>query len=246
LHLSTPIHHDIRAIFAASLLAATLVPGAARAQESRAEQLLSDRPLTRQGCVVNSQPRSLPSVAQLADSATLATDVAEYARQYPITGDRPMFAVYSIGFDEHGVVERVKAIDYFLPTDRETELTDRLRASLKQQGGPLNVRLRIEPGSAAPFRVGRSERCPPLSNMRFGLTAPATSSTGTPPNILLRTLVAPDGSVVGQQMLRRTGSSELDMWVENSLARRRYQPGLIDGVPVQMEIEETVRIRARP
>jgi hypothetical protein len=196
--------------------------------------------------VINSQPRRLPSVAQLADSATLASDVAEYARQYPITGDQPMFALYSIGFDEHGVVERVKAIDYLLPREKETELTDRLRASLRRQDGPLNVRLRIEPGAAVPLRVGRSERCPPEANMRFNLVSSVLTPTGTPPNIVLRTVVAPDGSVLGQQMLRRTGSTELDTWVENALARRHYAPGLIDGTPVQMEIEETVRIRARP
>jgi hypothetical protein len=237
---------QLRSILAASLLASALLPAAARAQNSRASQLLSDRPPTRESCVINSQPRSLPSVVQLADSAALAAGVAEYARQYPISGDQPMFALYSIGFGDHGAVERVKAIEYFLPREKEAELTGLVRASLRQQNGPVNVRLRIEPGAAATFRVGRSERCPPQSNMRFNLTAPALAPTGSPPNIVMRTLVGPDGGVLGQQMLRRTGSAELDMWVENALARRNYQPGLIDGTPVQMEVEETVRIRARP
>ncbi|HSU18063.1 hypothetical protein [Longimicrobium sp.] len=237
---------SIRSIFAASLAASALVPAAARAQNSRAEQLLSERPPPREGCVIETQPRTLPPLSQLADSATLATDVAAYAKEHPITGDKPMFALYSIGFDAHGVVERVTAIEYLLPREKETELADRLRASLRQQRGPLNVRLRIEPGGAAPFRVGRSERCPPRSNMRFSLVVPATAPAGTPPSIVMRTVVGPDGGVLGQQMIRRTGSTELDLWVENSLGRRRYAPGLIDGQPVQMEVEETVRIRARP
>ena len=59
-------------------------------------------------------------------------------------------------------------------------------------------------------------------------------------------MVGPDGRVRGLQLLRRTGDAELDRWVEDNLARRTFQPGLIDGVPVVMENEETVRIRARP
>ena len=237
-----------RPVLAAVLaaLAAALSATTAAAQNGRADQLLSDRPPTRRTCTIATTPRALPALAQLADSAALAAAVADYARKYPISGDRPMFALYSIAFGEHGAVERVKVIDYLLPREREEELAGIVRQALRPQQAPFSVRLRMEPGAAQVFRVGRSERCPPESNLRFELTAPATAPTGTPPSITARTVVGPDGRVRGLQLLRRTGDVELDRWVEDNLARRTYQPGLIDGVPVVMENEETVRIRARP
>lgn len=222
---------------------ATALPAAA--QSSRADQLLSDRPPPRRGCEIARDPHTLPTVAQLADSAALAGAVAAYAARYPISGGQSMFALFSITYGDHGVVERVRPIDYLLPSQHEAELTAVVRQALAQQRGAFTLRLRVEPGGQRVLRVGRSERCPPASNTSFSLVSPVADPREVVQQITVRALIGPDGFARGIQLLRGTGNNQLDRWVQESLARRRYQPGLIDGQPVEMEHEESIRIRSR-
>jgi hypothetical protein len=45
--------------------------------------------------------------------------------------------------------------------------------------------------------------------------------------------------------MRSTGDNEIDRWIVSKVPERRYQPGLIDGIAVPMDYEQTVRVRQR-
>lgn len=232
---------------AAAALAATLLlsPATSHAQ-SRAEQLLSDRPAPRQGCSVATTPGQLPTLSQLADSAALAAAVGEFATRYRLS-EGTLFGLYSVAFNAEGGVERVQGLDYLMPQGRAEEFESMLRQHLRPQapGRSFSVRVRVEPAGNPVFRVGRSEICEPHSNTRFTLTAPSLEGGRRPTPIRVRAVVNADGSVGDVQILRGSGSEELDRWVQDSLRRRRFQPGLVDGVAVPMEHEETVQFRTR-
>lgn len=243
-----PTDHSPRAVRAGVALAAAallLVPAAAGAQ-SRAEQLLSDRPAPRDGCTIAREPRQLPALSQLADSAALAAAVSEFATRYPLR-EGAIFGLYSIAFNAEGAVERVKDLDYMMPQGRADEFESLLRQHLRAQrpGRSFSVRLRIQPAGNPVFRVGRSEVCEPLANTRFSVEAPSLEGGRRPTPIRVRALVDEDGNVGDVQIVRGSGSDELDRWVQDTLRRRRFQPGLVDGVRVPMEYEETVQFRSR-
>jgi TonB family protein len=144
-------------------------------------------------------------------------------------------------------VERLKAIDYWLPQGQEQAFAALVRPHLRPQpGGPTNLRLRVQPGSTPMLQVGRSELCPPESRTQFRLTAPATAQLQKPQPVRARIHVDAQGQAQSIQVLSSSGDRELDRWVTEILQRHTFSPGLIDGTPVAMDYEETVQISARP
>ena len=230
------------------LCAAVIAAQPASAQRARDPLLLSDKPAPREGCAVSRLPNPLPAVGALADSAVLKQAVDAFAQKYPLRDGLKMFAVYSVAFGADGQVARVSAIDWFLPQDREQELTGLVRQSLRAQpaGRPWSVRLRVEPGAEPALRVGRSEVCAARSTTRFELVTSVTDASAvSPPPVRVRVAVRESGEIAAIQLLRTSGDREMDRWIEQSLLNRRYNPELVDGVAVQAEREEEVRIRYR-
>lgn len=234
---------------ATALLACALALAAvpANAQRPRDPQLLSERPAPRDGCAIARHPGNLPTPAALADSAALARALAAFAQEYPIR-DGKMFAVYSVAFAADGRVERVAPIDYWLPEGREPELNAVVRSAIRAQrpGRAWSMRLRVEPASEPVIRAGRSEVCEPRSTTRFELTHPALAQGKQPDPMRVRVHVGTQGQVRSIEVLRGSGESEVDGWVERTLLSRSFLPGLVDGVAVDMARDEEVRIRYRP
>jgi hypothetical protein len=235
----------LHALVAALALASFAAP--ASAQKDRADVLLSDRPAPRHDCRVMDTPRTLPAVAQLADSVGLAQGLATYASKYPLAGDRRMYAVYSIGFDAAGRIERLQPIDYLLPQGYEGDLNELVRSTVHGQraGNPVSLRLRVEPAAQPVMRVGRSEQCPPQANMRFEVLATGALALQHPSPIRARATVDSTGHVVAMRITQPSGEQYIDAWVEEVLNQHVFTPGLIDGVPWLMEAEESFFIRGR-
>lgn len=232
-----------RALLAAALLCASA--GAAGAQNSRADRLLSDKPAPQgRTCRISNTPRQPPSITQLADSAQLAAAVASYAQRFPVRDGR-LWALYTITFNNQGAVSRVRDVDYFLPEGQAETLAMMVRTALRSQPvGGFTMRLRVEPGGTPVFRTGWSEVCPPSSRMSFSLTAPAAAGVqGPPAPVRLRLSVDEDGRVGDTAVLSSSGSPELDRWVEENLRSYQFAPGLVDGIPTAMDHDQTVRIR---
>jgi TonB family protein len=171
----------------------------------------------------------------------------EFARDFPIR-DGKMFGVYSVAFAANGTVERVAAVDYFLPQGHEQDFAALIRTALRSQqpGAPWSVRVRVEPGAETVFRVGRSEVCEPRSRSSFQLATPAFSRILRPVPMRVQVRIATNGQIRAINILRPSGDNELDRWVQDTLLRRSFQPGLVDGTAVEMEREETVRFTYRP
>jgi hypothetical protein len=210
----------------------------------RAALLLSDVPPPREGCGIAFQPRNLPALSQLADSAALVQTATEFARRHPLR-DGAARALYSIRFAQDGRVEAVEPLDYWLPQGQEAAFHALVRRSLRSQAsGPGSVRLLVQPGDSAAFRIGRSERCPPEPGTTFRLLAPVTVKLSPQP-VRVWLAIDKEGRVSGHQILSSSGSEEVDRWVGEMLQSHGFTPGLIDGVAVAMEHEEVVRLQTR-
>lgn len=241
------MNHTLRGTALGALVCALAFAAPAAAQRARDPQLLSDKPAPREGCTTVRQPGTLPTVAALADSAALAQSMAKFAQDFPVR-DGKLTALYSVAFAADGSVERVVPIDYWLPQGEEPQLTALVRQSIRPQrpGSPWSVRLRVDPAAETVFRVGRSEVCQPRSTTRFELVTAAIDQQQAPPPMRVRVIVGTQGEIRSLEVVRSSGERELDRWVHDSLLRRRFQPGLVDGVPVIMERDEDVRLRYRP
>lgn len=238
---------SLRGTALGALVCALAFAAPASAQRARDPQLLSDKPAPREGCTTVRQPGTLPAVAALADSAALARSMAKFAQDFPVR-DGKLTALYSVAFAADGSVERVAPIEYWLPQGEEPQFTALVRQSIRPQraGTPWSVRLRVDPAAETVFRVGRSELCQPRSTTRFELVTAAIDQQQAPPPMRVRVIVGTQGEIRSLDVVRSSGDRELDRWVHDSLLSRRFQPGLVDGVPVIMERDEDVRLRYRP
>lgn len=231
------------AVLTAALLVG--VAGAAQAQNSRADRLLSDKPAPeRRSCRITNSPRELPTITQLADSAQLAASVAQFAEQFPVR-DGKLFGLYSITFDARGQVSRVTPVDYWLPQGEAERFALMIRtALLPQPSGGFSMRLRVEPGGTPVFRTGYSEVCAPESRMSFSLTAPVMSGVEAPrAPVRLKLFIGEDGRVASIRVASSSGNSEIDRWVESHVIQYQFAPGLVDGTPTAMEKDQAVRVR---
>lgn len=232
------------AILAAAVLLATASEASAQDRETR---LLSNRPAPRRTCSIVQTPRPLPALAELADSVQLATDVAAFARQWSIGALDTTFVLFSLAYGEGGRLERSAVIEGPLPRGQAEALTELVRRSLRHQArGGWSVRLRIAVAPSPGFRIGNSERCPPEGRFRLTSNASAFGSRSRPQPVRVRAWITPEGAVGSIDIISSSGNRDLDHWVREALARYRFGPGLLDGVPVAMEHEQTVQMRARP
>lgn len=213
---------------------------------SREAVYLSSRPAPRENCRQAPVPMRLPALSELADSAALTAAVAGYAAQYRFDARRDTtYTLFSVAFARDGRVERVRGIEWWMPEGTVDPLAAIVSRHLKPQPGGGSVRLRVRPDAQPVIRVGRSQVCRPGSAMSFHLVAPQLNPLLKPQPIQLRIRVSAEGRVVGAQVVRSSGDEELDRWVRSNVERYQYSPGLVDGVPVEMEYEQSVQIGAR-
>ncbi len=231
---------SVRSLAGAAALLLLASPLAAQRGASRTDLLLSERPAPRRGCSIEMHP--LPALGQVADTAALFGALTEFGRENRLATPE-FFALYSVGFDRDGRVERLEAIDWYLPKDSEPGLRGIVRAALRSPGKAANLRVRVVPTVEPKVLVGHAEICPPLGLTRVSLEAPQTASRSIPPQLRARVMVSSQGVPQGASLLRGTGDRSLDDWVIENLNRGRYSPGLIDGHPVAMEYEQVVTFR---
>ena len=220
-------------------LLAAAAPSDAAAQRDRRATFLSDRPAPHRECRASPRPGRLPALGALADSAALHDGIASLAREGGVTQDT-VFALFSLWFDREGAVERVETIDYYAPREMPGSLSALVRASLRQQPGSGYVRMRVHPGSGRVL-VGRSEVCEPRGPDRVTVRHLQVSGRDSYQAFQARILVNADGRSLAVTKTRGSGDSSIDDFVVRMLTSARYTPGLVDGIPTQMEYEQTVR-----
>lgn len=243
---------SLRLLFPVAALAAlTASAAAAQIQDDLRPELaasgMREPGPPRRGCGMMRDPRVLPSLASMTDSAAFMRQLAAYAASYPIRGDSTPYALYSITVGATGRLEPPRPLAYLLPAGQEQALSLLVRDALRpEEMRPGTVRLRVTVAAAPVVAVERSQRCAPELRTRFGLESSALGAgTQRPQPARVRALVGADGRVLGVQLLGTTGRPELDRWIQDTLQRNRAVPGLIDGQPAQMEVEETIQISTR-
>ncbi len=216
-------------------------------RSSRESLYLSSRPAPRENCRPAPVPARLPALSELADSAALVAAIGRYAEQHGFSAARDTtYTLFSVGYAPDGRVERVRGIEWWMPEGTVDPLAVIVGQHLRPlAAGPGSVRLRVRPDARPEIEVGRSQVCRPASGASFHLNGPAINPLSKPQPILLRIRVSPAGRVIGSQLLRSSGEEELDRWVRSLVDRYEYAPGLVDGIPVEMEYEQTIQIQAR-
>ena len=223
-----------------------LVSGCATATSvNRAETLLTAKPAPRDGCSIQWAPRTLPSVAELTDSAALHAAVVGFGARHHLS-DPSMHMLFSVGTHANGTVERFKVVEWWMPEGTVGELQEIVRKHLRTQpSGGWSVRLLVNAGAHPRFRVGRSERCLPQSRTRFEVLTPAVVGPLRPNPVRLNIHVDATGAMLGTQLVQGSGYDEIDRWVMASIGQHKFSPGMVDGVPVAMSYEQTVRVKSR-
>lgn len=251
------IHTSLRAVMPVALALLAACAGAANqagtqpaaqpaTQSSRESLYLSSRPAPRENCRPAPVPVRLPTLSELADSAALMAAISRYAEQHRLDAGRDtMYTLFSVAFAPTGRAERVRGIEWWMPEGTVDPLATIVGQHMKPRAGGGSVRLRVRPDARPEIRVGRSQVCRPASRMSFRLEAPQLDPVSKPQPILLRIRVSAEGRVVGAQVLRSSGQEELDRWVRSNVEGYQYSPGLVDGVPVEMEYEQSIQITAR-
>ena len=223
-----------------------LVSGCAQGTSlNRAETLLSASPPPSEGCSILWTPGTLPSVGELTDSAALHAAVSGFAASHQVS-DPSTYVLFTVGIEHGGIVERLNVVEWLMPEGTVRELQEIVRRHLRaQRSGNWSVRLLVHAGAHPRFRVGRSERCLPRSRSRFEVLTPAFNGPIRPNPLRLNIQVDASGAMLGTQLMQGSGFEELDRWVLSSIGQHKFAPGTIDGVPVAMSYEQTIRLKSR-
>ncbi|HEX2204147.1 MAG TPA: energy transducer TonB [Longimicrobium sp.] len=236
----------LRRVLVAAAAAPLFVAGSAEAQgrnAARAAALLSEAPSPRRGCEVSRSPRDLPPLAQLADSAALVAAVADVAREHGAGGGG--FMLFSVGFGDGGVPERVQEIEGLRPAGAVGPMAAAIRERLKRQSEKTYLRLRVDFHPGGPqLRVGRSEVCEPSGPREVVIGGYFFQRRDNLQPVRVRVAVTTQGRSGGATLLTRSGEPELDAFVVDELTASRFNPGLVDGIATNMTYETSIRFSA--
>ena len=207
----------MRAFAAAIALTATVVAS---------PRLIAQRP----DCGPTKHPEQLPLANALVDSVRAVADLAAFAGS-----GRAM--LFSLVFRE----------DDSFPTIRPLENTNAIAAvvlmrALRAQP-PADfwaVRVRVSEGNSPALTVERSIYCPPVlsdsvSRRRIGVQVEPNERPLFRPwaEVNLEALISEEGMVVDARVVGSSGIRDLDEQLLLEWRRRRFQPAMLDGKPLQ-------------
>lgn len=212
----------------------------------RAAVLLSDRPAPREGCRIEARPNPLPAVDAVVDSAALDARLRAYLPTQHMEHGSDMHVLVSLGWDGRGNPTRARPFDWFVPQGVGDELGAIVRATVRNQRGAANVRLRIDFAEGVPaYRLGRSEVCLPQGLERVNILAPAVAQIDAPHDVRVRVTVGAQGQMMGSQLVGSSGQRYWDDEVMRMVSSARFAPGIVDEAPETMDYEATIHFRSR-
>lgn len=207
----------------------------------RAELLLSDRPAPRgRNCYVAAVPETLPTADRLVDSAALAAALDTAL----VRDSRENYAIVSLAYDQNGWNERREVIETDLPPADVDSLQAAVFRHLREvaPGEEWGARLRIDLDPERPprFRVGRQERCEARLLAGADLAVESAwdaSRSGAPPDpgglVRVEMLVDTDGTVAAARIPIAPARTRAERSLLMALQSLRFEPALVDGVPVR-------------
>jgi hypothetical protein len=237
----------------AALLALALAAGgcALRGEDSlQREQLLSEIPANRLGCVVETEPRILPPANRLVDSVALTSELATLRDAEEATGH----VLISLAYDRAGINIRRDLLEHSttpLIADSVQRMVFAARQEQEEAIAEWGARLRIDFTEPITLRVGRRESCPPDPRdrqLREAVEGAVPQGLrlrrGTRDRrVVMRTLVNEAGLVVRSQIVRGDlGGSTLERDLDRFLRQFLFVPATIDGQPVAAWLEIPLRV----
>jgi hypothetical protein len=188
-------------------------------------------------CGVLPEPRELPSVDALLDSAALVAGIP------PADESGPAELWISVRMRS---TPEVFAIDSTLTQDVVGATLDQVRAAIRKESRLAipSFRLRVLYGRPELLRVDRSVLCPPVAppgaSNRFAVTRVTPGSGRSTPlrPIDPRIRIDARGEVRQVDLGSGTGDLSVDRQMRDGISRLRYLPALLDGRPVEVWLRD--------
>jgi hypothetical protein len=194
-------------------------------------------------------PRRLPAMADLVDSAALASRLVGA----PIAGSPEV--ELGLAFPRPSGSPQAWVIDSGDTPDAGARLAELVQAALRADGAPPGTTLRIHLRATPPIelRVQRSILCAPVPLDSEGSAQPVVQVAGgvrpAPPqrwNAVIRQRIGADGVVLDARLQPGSGKPELDRLALLPVFARRWQPATLDGRPVEAWFAKDRAELARP
>jgi hypothetical protein len=188
-------------------------------------------------CGAVPEPRELPSVDALLDSAALVAGIP------PADESGPAELWISVRMRS---TPEVFAIDSTLTHDVVGATLEQVRAAIRKESRLTipSFRLRVLYGRPELLRVERSVLCPPVApagaSNRFAVTRMTQGpGRGTPLRpIEPRVRIDARGEVRQVDLGSGTGDLSVDRQMRDGISRLRYLPALLDGRPVEVWLRD--------
>lgn len=197
--------------------------------------------IAQEDCKPLTDPRKLPALSKLLDSAAVVTSL-------PADSSGPnevLLSVMTGATPEAFVMDSVSA-----KTATGLAVRERVLAAVTPEARNAipAFRVRVTLGQALGVYVEPSVLCPPRpttppGKASFMITGPAgppgsTPRPARPREVSPRIKVGVNGEVLQVDLGGGTGYAEGDRAVRQSLEGQRYQPALLDGRPVQVWLRD--------
>ena len=209
------------------------------------------QPAQGRSCPPATAPARLPDVAAVVDVEALRAALAPVFAETPAAGDM----IFSVRFRKDGQSEWIRAVGDDADEGIRPAVGRLIASHLRSPGAspePWSVRLKVIPADTVQFQVSRSEVCPvePIELRIVGLQGSLMQGSdmaelrrATPYTV--RVDVSATGTIVGVDLVRRSGSRIVDDMAIETANASKFRPALVDGIPVAGRFEFSSRTRVR-
>ena len=184
-------------------------------------------------CAPLTVPKKLPSADTIVDSAALAASL-------PADGEGVF--LFSVGGGP-GRSRAARPIE-----DQGARISDTMTAlvaaALRANPDAVGdaIRLRITTGPQPAFSIEKSVLCPPTAPPSTAVGRISTTTTTRLPDRVrspkFRLRISVEGAVVETLLRSSSGVPELDRELMAVVSRNRFQPALLDGMPVEVWLDD--------
>ena len=188
-------------------------------------QITQDTP----GCSRLDIPERIAAINDLLDVPLLSQELARRD-----IGMDPVHALVSVLFDERGAPEHVRVLASSVDSATDRGVRDAVAAAVVSQppADRWGIRVLLVLGAAPKIQFERAELCPPQP-LDLSLRAQAAPTGDGVDAVRLRMLVNERGRVAQSTVVQSSGDGSVDERVQAYWRRIVFDPGTLDGVPVE-------------
>jgi len=197
----------------------------------------------RSGCGPTSRPKGLPAVSTLMDSSAAIMEL----RAGDVLRDSMQFTLLMLPGDSIPVIHAIDSTDAMAAAVLARSAWPEKPADL------WAVRVHVAGGNTPTLAVTRATYCPPVLTpeahtlVRMLPVLREQRITSPDPNLprvvgtspvpaIFEIEITPGGEVSNVKLIRSSGSHVFDEQTQRQLAQQKYEPALLDGIPVPMAI----------